>query len=122
MASTVVGGGVLLVADALAEVKRCSQELSAIALSGSISSLLSENIIDDMVSLELRKRGCRTVIRRHLSVGVLDHWGAAVSRNHETTLICVYTPISWARLLECTREGPNLSFFPYFCPDKYVRK
>src|SRR5260221_14245659 len=58
VASRTIGGGVLLVADALAEAKRCGQELSTAARSGSsgsISSLLSENITDDMESLELSK-------------------------------------------------------------------
>lgn len=50
-----VGSGVLLVAGALAELKRCCQELSTVAHPGSISSLLAENITDDMKSLELRK-------------------------------------------------------------------
>ena len=49
------GSCVLLVASALAEVKRCGQELSTVVRSGSISSLLSENITDDMKSLELGK-------------------------------------------------------------------
>jgi len=55
VASRTVGGGVLLVADVPAETKRCGQELSVVARSGSISSLLAENIPDDMESLELRK-------------------------------------------------------------------
>ena len=44
----------LVVADA--QAKRCDQELS-----GSISSLLPENITDDMESLELSKRSYRSL-------------------------------------------------------------
>ena len=52
VASRTIGGGVrvLLVTDALAKAKRCGQEFPAVARSGSISSLLSENITDNMES------------------------------------------------------------------------
>jgi hypothetical protein len=50
-------GGVRSVSDALAEAKRCGQELSAVARSGSgsISSLLTGNITNDMESSESGK-------------------------------------------------------------------
>lgn len=41
MASPTLGSCVLLVAGALADMKRCGQELSTVARSGSISSLLA---------------------------------------------------------------------------------
>jgi len=50
-----VGSGVLLVAGAHAEAKRCGQGLSTVARSGSISSLLAASTTDDMKSLELGK-------------------------------------------------------------------
>jgi len=50
-----VGSCVLLAAGGIAEAKRCGQELSTVARSGSISSLLAENITDEMKSLELGK-------------------------------------------------------------------
>jgi len=53
VASWTVGSGGLMVAGALAEAKRCGQELSTVARSGSISSLSAENITDDMKSVEL---------------------------------------------------------------------
>lgn len=55
MASRTIGSGVLPVADAFSEVKRCVQELSAVARSGSTSSLFSENITNYIEPLELRK-------------------------------------------------------------------
>ena len=53
VASRTVASGALLVAGALAEAKRCGQELSTVARSGSITSLLAENITGDMKSVEL---------------------------------------------------------------------
>jgi hypothetical protein len=50
-----IGCGVRLVTDALVEVKRCCQELSAVARSGSIFFQQKKNIIDDMELLELGK-------------------------------------------------------------------
>ena len=45
---------------------------------------------------------------------VFDLQGAAVSRNHETTLKNVYILVPWTRGLGCTGNGLSLSFFPYF--------
>jgi hypothetical protein len=53
--ASMIMGGVLLVADALAEAKQCGWELSAAAHPVSISSPLAENIFDDMQSSELSK-------------------------------------------------------------------
>jgi len=53
VASWTVGSGALMVAGALAEAKRCVQELPTIARSGSILSPPAENITDDMKSVEL---------------------------------------------------------------------
>jgi len=93
-----VGCGVLLVAGALAEAKRCEQEHSLVAR----SVLIIEQI-------------GRTVRRQHLSVGVFHRRGALVSRNDETTLTCVGIVVSWARGLECTGNGLGLSFVvPYW--------